>query len=331
MADLVLPKTSEFNAGNLARGTDVLANDQAIETFLEGANLDRNNVNTSSIVVANGTVDQNIDGEKTFTSANGIKIPNTAPTEDRGIGRSNSILQQYQNSTATYYEPCDIRQYYFEKDDFFVAALDPSTFAGPFGFIEENANSGSAGGTLNSADSTHPGVVQVDTGAASAAGAAGFRSSGTAILFGGGQWSMEWMVRIPTLSDGTHRFTCRVGFLDAGIAEPADGVYFRYVDNVNSGRWVLVARNNSTETTTNSSSAPVANTWYRLKIVVNAAGTLATYYVNGTSIGTTATNIPTASGRQTGLGMSIIKSVGTASRTFEADYVQLEFIPTAVR
>lgn len=45
MATLTLPKVSEFNPGFLARGSDVLANDQATANFLNAQNLDSNNIN----------------------------------------------------------------------------------------------------------------------------------------------------------------------------------------------------------------------------------------------------------------------------------------------
>lgn len=48
MATLTLPKDSEFNDGQTARGTDVRANDQAIRDFINTAQIDSGNVNLSS-------------------------------------------------------------------------------------------------------------------------------------------------------------------------------------------------------------------------------------------------------------------------------------------
>lgn len=45
MATLTLPKVAELASGLLARGSDVLANDQAIQTFLNGSNIDQTNLN----------------------------------------------------------------------------------------------------------------------------------------------------------------------------------------------------------------------------------------------------------------------------------------------
>lgn len=48
MATLVLPRDSEFNDGNVARGTDIRANDQAIRDFINTAQIDSANVNLSA-------------------------------------------------------------------------------------------------------------------------------------------------------------------------------------------------------------------------------------------------------------------------------------------
>ncbi len=256
-----------------------------------------------------------------------LKAPSTAPVATREIGFSGTILQAYQNSVATNYEMADIKQYYFEKDDFITCPVTTPT--GPFGFIAGYSGTG-ASVSQTAGGNTHPGLIDITTGTTNT-GQAGIRTDTNSIVFGGGQWTLEWLINIMTLSTGSERFTLRIGFVDSVTTNSVNGVYFRYIDSVNSGKWVLVTSNNSTETATNSTSTPSGATYYKLKIIVNAAGTLATYYVDGSSIGTISTNIPTATGRETGFGAGIIKSVGTTNRDFTADLVQLEHIPTVVR
>lgn len=136
-------------------------------------------------------------------------------------------------------------------------------------------------------------------------------------------WRYESMIRLTALSSGTQRYTFRSGFLDSVTADATDGAYFRYTDNVNSGQWQLVCRNNGAETFTNSLVAPAAATWYRLTVIINPAGTLGEFFVNGTSIGTCAASIPTGVGRGTGFGSTVIKSVGTTSSTVDLDYIEV--------
>lgn len=140
-------------------------------------------------------------------------------------------------------------------------------------------------------------------------------------IFSGGEAIFETVINITTLSDGTETYTLRLGWVDSGTADGADGVFFRYTHSVNSGNWQLVARNNSVETATNSSTAVTAGAWQRLTIVVNAAGTSAEFFVNGVSIGTAASNIPVGAGRVTALYINLTKSAGTTARTVFVDYV----------
>jgi hypothetical protein len=182
------------------------------------------------------------------------------------------------------------------------------------------ANSATA---INSV-AAHAGVVQHTTGT-TATGRAGMLSTNAAnILIGNSwYWRYETMIRLTALSSGTQRYTYRAGFIDSPSAESTDGVFFRYIDNVNTGQWQLVCRSNGTETATNSTVAPAAATWYRLTIIINPAGTSAEFFVNGTSIGTCASNLPTGAGRGTGFGSLIIKSVGTTASTIDLDYLEL--------
>ena len=132
------------------------------------------------------------------------------------------------------------------------------------------------------------------------------------------------MARLPTLSDGTNTYFYLAGFSDTTTAVSAvDGCYFRYTNGQASGQWQGVCRDNSTESST-SGTTVVANTWYRLTIIINPAGTAASFFVNGTQIGSNiTTNIPTGAGRGTGFGSSIIKSAGTTERTADLDYIEV--------
>lgn len=138
------------------------------------------------------------------------------------------------------------------------------------------------------------------------------------VAFGSGVYRWRGDFWIPTASDGTDTFSVRAGFIDATSGECTDGVYFRYTHSVNGGRWEFVTRNNSTETATDTGVAGVAAI-ASMEIEVNADGTSANARINGTSVATNTTNIPTGATRSTGIGLAITKSAGTNNRTIIAD------------
>lgn len=168
--------------------------------------------------------------------------------------------------------------------------------------------------------SGRPGVNQSTTGT-DTTGRAGFLSSSGMHVFANGEHSYETDVRIPLLSTVGEEYIIRIGFLDSPSADAGDGAYFIY-DRLTSVNWIMGTAQSSTRTATASSTAVAENTWLRLKVVVNAAGTLATYYVDGVSIGTVSTNIPGA-GQNLGYGAHIVKSAGTTARTMETDWYRV--------
>jgi hypothetical protein len=157
------------------------------------------------------------------------------------------------------------------------------------------------------------------------------------ILLGNGTvWRYETSVRLPSLSTSGQRMIARLGFLDVyGTTEGAgdDGCYFRYSDNLNSGKWQGICVNNGTTTTcdlmSTSGTTVAASTWYRLTVTVNSAGTSADFQVNGATTNGSgrcqvASNIPTSAGRETSYANMIIKTVGTATvRQLDNDYIDV--------
>ena len=153
-----------------------------------------------------------------------------------------------------------------------------------------------------------------------------------ALRFGLGAARFAARVRQLTLSDATNTHSQRVGFLDAFSAESTDGVFFRYTDAVNGGKWQAVTRSNNTETAVDTGITAAINTTYRFEILVNAAGSSAEFRIDGAVVATVTTNIPTAAGRETGAGILLMRTVGTASVTpVSADYVLVDQVMTTAR
>ena len=192
-------------------------------------------------------------------------------------------------------------------------------------------SSNTAGGSLTRSTSgvaNHPGLWTLST-LGSSTGAANIHQLETSVVLDGGQILVEWCVRIPTLSDAGETFTIRSGIMDSSNpTESNNAVYFRYTHGENSGNWVLVARNAGAETPTNSTTA-VGTNYTRLTIIISPLTPLATFYVNGVSVGTVASGIPTAN--PMGLQSQIVKSVGNNARTLILDYSSMFYQLAAAR
>lgn len=166
-----------------------------------------------------------------------------------------------------------------------------------------------------------PGVVALGTGASSGAGAS-ILALPQSLLAGGGELAVEWGIYIENLSTVGEEYIIRAGFGDTTVAAAVDGAYLEY-DRLTSVNWCRVTASNSSRTKNASSTAVAAGAWTKVKTVINAAGTSVEYFVDGTSIGTETTNIPTGAGRYFGAFCHIIKSAGTTERLLHADYYHL--------
>lgn len=192
-------------------------------------------------------------------------------------------------------------------------------------WLDADTGTGVSATTLTVADTNHAGILDLNTGA-SATGAAirylGGVTSGSAtagFALGGGVLTFEWLARVEDLSTAGERYSLMLGLFDTATTQ-VNGVRFLYNDSVNAGNWTISAINASTVTNTDSGVAVVADTWYKLRAVVNAAGTSIQYFINGASVGTVTTNIPTAS---IAPRASMAKTVGTAARAAYVDYFRL--------
>ncbi len=172
----------------------------------------------------------------------------------------------------------------------------------------------------------HPGVSRLNTGTTTNGWAAsGSADAGAAYVFGNGDtWKYEMDIRVPTLSDGTNNFTVRTGMTDGYSSDGVDGCFFKYNSSLNGGKWQAICESNSTQSTCDTGITVNANQWYRLTLIVNSSGTLATFYADGSSTCSISSNIPTSAGRETSWNASIVKAAGTTSRAIDMDYVELQ-------
>lgn len=196
------------------------------------------------------------------------------------------------------------------------------------GMLSVTSGSGATVSVLASTnEADHPGVCTLATGTTTT-GRASCSTAMNTILLGGGRIRFTALVKIVTLSDGTDTYTFRSGFGDeVGISftEFVDGVAFRYSNGVNSGKWECYCRANDVETTADSGITVAADTWYCLQIEVNDDASSASFYIDGVSVATIATNIPSASTRDTSIVWAWMqKSAGTNAREARWDVVRAE-------
>jgi hypothetical protein len=212
-------------------------------------------------------------------------------------------------------------------EDFFVDTIVATQLQGSLPWTI--ANSGWALGAAGSI--SHPGIIvntSMTSGVRSMILAATTFKLG-AFLLGGGVLSLNWVFNIATLSNATNSYTLAVGISDTTSAAAAtNGCWVQYSDALNSGNWTFNTASSSTATNSNSSVA-VTLGWHNVNITVNANASSVAFSVDGTSLGTITTNIPTS-----GIlpYLNVIFGAGTiAASTIQVDLMYLTQILTTPR
>lgn len=189
--------------------------------------------------------------------------------------------------------------------------------------------SGAGAGVDNSSygvDSTEKcqGVAMMSTGTSST-GNAKMYSDGQLLIGTGTKITETMRVSLETLSDGTDRYSVRVGLLNVSETH---GAFFRYVDNVNSGKWQAVTLDGVGVETATDTGVTADTTYHIFIIEADSAGANVKFYIDGTLVATITTNIPTS---YTSIIFKILKSIGTTPSQLYADYYSLTLSRTASR
>jgi len=213
--------------------------------------------------------------------------------------------------------------------DDFIAAAFLNTNIGTLNWDETRTGVGSTSQPTNCPDSVHQGVLAMSTGT-SATGRTCLTldtlpPNGSFQPYAG-SFSVKFYVQVPVLSNATQRFQWRAGFGDSPSADFTNGIYFEY-DDSQSLNWRIKTANSGTRTITNTSTVVTAGAWVRLGISTSN-GSLFTFFINGVSVGTISTNIPTV-----GLSpiMQMVSSVGTTSKQVWVDYFVMDLKNASVR
>ena len=157
--------------------------------------------------------------------------------------------------------------------------------------LSGNLAFGATGGT-NTVVNSGFGVIAMSTGAtASANQQSRLTQAGNAILTGNSAARAIFRAGQsgPTWFDATLTGAFRCGWGDSVTGESANGMYFRVKDG-QAIEFITKAANVETVTATGVSFSP--NTFKALEILINAAGTQVTAKIDGATVATHTTNIP---------------------------------------
>lgn len=235
------------------------------------------------------------------------------------------------NFTRTPVVFADVREFDL-VDDMLYAALP----GGPWSASTSGAGATAAplGTYVDPANSGSMGVIHLQTGT-TATGMASFYCFESGVAFGTGELRLAFRCTVDLLSKASEEFSTSFGFHDtlspAAGFDATDGAYFRYLRTVDGDFWACITANNGSRTKTVTAVAPAVGVMHRFDIWVDEAALSVWFFIDGVQVALHATNIPTASGRQTGIGAKILKSNGTTSRGFAVDTVRFLVQQSAAR
>ena len=118
-----------------------------------------------------------------------------------------------------------------------------------------------------------------------------------------------------SLSSASQRYIVMSGLMD-DVAASANHCRFVYSDGINSGKWQIETMSASSGNVVDSTVEVLANTWYKLQIIINSTATEVKYYINNALVATVTNNIPAAVMHF----MTVLnKTVGSTARTLSVD------------
>ena len=191
------------------------------------------------------------------------------------------------------------------QDDF-CGGSNSSGAIGTMGWV-------TGGGTFSYqvSESNHPCIVRKTTSAASGTFSFLYLNSVHASLLPG-PVDMTYVYRLNSNDANT---TCRIGAMALINIAPTDGIYIEKKDA--DTNWFVVTRASSTETRVDSGVA-ISTGWFTFRIVRTNSASVA-FYINGTLVSTSTTNIPSAG---LTIGAQIVNSAA-ADKSFDLDYAEV--------
>ncbi len=223
-------------------------------------------------------------------------------------------------------------------DDFLSYTLTGASTVATFGDLNWTLAITTGGGASiggNTFDSSHPGNLTM-FGATLATATALLGWSQYCFKLNGGAISFTWIIRIEDLATVAEDYVFRIGFGSfsptIAIFNPSPttdfqyGVYFEY-NRATSANWLIKTANAGVRTSTTTGTAVAADSWITLTAEINAAATSVEYFINGSSVGTIATNIPNGGTNAEALTqyLHFARTAGTTLRVVYADLFLIHY------
>ena len=187
-----------------------------------------------------------------------------------------------------------------------MSSADFTTTAGNGGAAPSAAYAGAAG---------HPGVVGGTTGTTTTSGYTGFGSRNNSIVGGYGYHFFDAWIKTPSALPSSQPYYMLAGFHDQNSTTPVvDGPGFFRLSTFGDV-WQFVSRNNGNETTNSLTATATEDTWYHVRAEVAAGGSNVVFRLNGSTVATNTSNIPTGTSRAYGAQLFIMEDGGTTNQT----------------
>lgn len=154
------------------------------------------------------------------------------------------------------------------------------------------------------------------------------RQATRSLILGIGRFELDTRIKVSMVVTSTQTYVVRIGLIETtAVSQPTNGIYFEYNRGLYGGAlpgtFYIVCRNSGTSTAVNTNVNLVANNYYNLNYVVNAAGTSVTFYIDSVTVGTITTNIPvlplTAS-------IGIQSTAGSTSKVLYIDWFAYQYL-----
>lgn len=175
------------------------------------------------------------------------------------------------------------------------------------------------------------GVWRSSTGTTATGRASCWTPSVQSICLGQGAVEFVVHINIAILSTSAEGYWLMLGFSQSFTAlTPTDACAFVYDERGTgaggaSANWQCLTANNNARTFQVTGTPVTAAAWHELRIVINAAGTSAEFYVDDVLVHTATLNIPNGGPtRAVGFGWTMVKTVGLTARTMDADFISVD-------
>jgi hypothetical protein len=113
-------------------------------------------------------------------------------------------------------------------------------------------------------------------------------------------------------------------FSDLSENAPTHSISVNYSSNYAGEQWRGNTTISGNSTWVNSGISAVANTWYNLKMVINADATNVDFYLNGSLFGSSTTNIPYGPVCRMAPAIKIVKDNGASGNAMYVDAVYVK-------